>query len=299
MAPEPRFDCIDTGAAQLRYAMMGDPGRPLILCLHGFPEFWIAWREVMIELSREFFLVAPDQRGYNRSSRPDGVHAYGARHLVADIVALADQLSPERRFVLAGHDWGASVAYAYAFAHPERLSHLVIANGVHPACFQRAIFDDPGQRRASQYINRLRAPEADERMVENGFARTSRMMEGFSKTGWMTPALKEEYVAAWGQPGAMTAMLNWYRASPIEVPAPDAPPGEARVLSLPAEALTVRMPHLVIWGEADEALRPSCLAGLERHAPELTIRRFPEAGHWILHEKPAEVATAMGNFIND
>jgi pimeloyl-ACP methyl ester carboxylesterase len=293
---EPEFMSFDAGDVALNVAFAGDRAKQLVVCLHGFPEYWAAWREVMADLARDHFVVVPDQRGYNLSSKPDGVEAYRAKHMVRDLAALADHLSPNRPFVLAGHDWGASVAYGYAFAHPGRLSHLVIANGVHPWCFQNAIHTDAAQRLASQYMNILRAPASDTRMVEDGFRRTLRMIEGFSKAGWMTPDIRAGYLEAWGQPGAMPAMLNWYRASPIDVPLPDAEQGPAMVLTLPVEALAVRMPHLVIWGEADEALRPTCLAGLERFARDLTIERVRDAGHWILHEKPAVVASAIRRF---
>src|SRR5690606_18272097 len=148
-------------------------------------------------------------------SKPDGVDSYRVRHMVADLASLADALSPDRPFVLAGHDWGASVAYAYAMAHPARLSHLVIANGVHPVCFQRAIFRDEGQRGASQYINRLRAPDAEARLSEDGYRRLLRMIEGFSQASFMDEAMRKQYVEAWSRPGALTGMLNWYRASPL------------------------------------------------------------------------------------
>jgi epoxide hydrolase 4 len=157
MDDDVRFFRFDTGSVSLNVAEMGDARKPLIVCLHGFPEYWAAWEPVMRRLAGDFHLVAPDQRGFNLSDKPQGVDAYRSKHIVADLAALADHLSPDRPFLLAGHDWGASIAYAYAFAHPQRLSHLVIANGVHPALFQRAIFNDPEQRRASQYMNRLRA----------------------------------------------------------------------------------------------------------------------------------------------
>ena len=292
-----RFGFHAVDGVELHYAAAGNPGNPLIICLHGFPEYWAAWREVMTALADRYHLVAPDQRGFNLSSKPQGVDAYRARHMVADLAVLADRFSPGRPFVLAGHDWGASIAYAYAFAHPGRLSHLVIANGVHPACFQRAIFEDEAQRKASQYINRLRAPDADELMSEDGFRRTLKMIAGFSQTDWMMEETRADYLKAWSEPGAMTAMLNWYRASPIAVPLPGEPPGDSFVLSLPGEAMAVRMPHLVVWGDVDEALRPVCLEGLDRYSPDLTIRKIAGAGHWILHEKPAEVANAIRLFL--
>lgn len=291
-----RFGEATNGEVTIRYAAAGDPAAPLILMLHGFPEYWAAWKKVMLRLADRFHVVAPDQRGYNRSSKPQGVEAYRARHLAADVAAVADTLSPGRPFVLAGHDWGASVAYAYAFAHPERLSYLVIANGVHPACFQRAIFDDEGQRRASQYINRLTAADAEQLLSEDGYRRLMRMISGFSRTDWMTGEEADAYRRAWSQPGALTAMLNWYRASPVMVPEPGAPAPHSPILDIPAEQLSVRVPHLLIWGEADEALRPVCFEGLEEYAPRLTVERVAGAGHWILHEKPDAVAAAIRTF---
>jgi pimeloyl-ACP methyl ester carboxylesterase len=292
-----RFGFFDTGSVRLHVASAGDPEKPLIICLHGFPEYWAAWREVMLELADDFHMVSPDQRGFNLSSKPEGEEAYRAKHLVADLAALADHMSPGRPFILAGHDWGASVAYAYAFAHPGRLTHLIVANGVHPVCFQRAILEDSRQRQASQYFHKLRAPGAAERMMEDDFARTSRMIAGFSKTGWMTPEIAGQYRTAWGRPGAMQAMLHWYNSSPVLVPEPGAVVTDAPLLSIDAERVTVGMPHLVVWGEADEALRLVCLEGLDRFAADLTIKKVAGAGHWILHEKPAEVAMAIRGFI--
>lgn len=292
-----RFGFFDRGDVRLHVASAGDPAKPLVIFLHGFPEYWAAWQEVMLELAEDFHVVAPDQRGFNLSSKPVGEEAYRAKHLVADLAALADRISPGRPFILAGHDWGASIAYAYAFAHPCRLTHLVIANGVHPVCFQRAILEDAGQRRASQYFHKLRAAGAAERMVEDDFARTLKMIEGFSKTGWMTPEIAARYRAAWARPGAMQAMLHWYNSSPVIVPRPDEVVTDAPLLSMEPDRAMVRMPHLVIWGEADEALRPACLEGLDRYAADLTVKKVAGAGHWILHEQPVEVAKTMRKFL--
>lgn len=291
------FETHDAGGVKLHVASAGDPAAPLVVCLHGFPEYWAAWAGVMRELAGDFRLVAPDQRGFNLSSKPDGIEAYRAKHMVADLHALAARLSPEKPFVLAGHDWGASVAYAYAMTHRGRVSRLVIANGVHPVCFQRAIIEDDEQRRASQYINRLRADDAEELLSADGFRKLMRMIDGFSSTGFMTDAMRTGYLEAWSHPGALTAMLNWYRASPIIVPAPGELAENPLVLAMPEENFAVRMPHLVVWGQADQALRPSCLDGLGRFAPDQKVERIADAGHWVLHEKPKEVAAAMRAFI--
>jgi pimeloyl-ACP methyl ester carboxylesterase len=297
MSGDVRFFRFDTGQVSLNVAEMGDRSKPLVICLHGFPEYWAAWEDVMRALGADFHVVAPDQRGFNLSDRPQGVEAYRSKHIVADLAALANHLSPDRPFVLAGHDWGASIAYAYAFAHPQRLSHLVIANGVHPALFQRAISGNPEQRRASQYMNRLRAEGAEARMAEDDYRRTFNMLSGFSKTDWMTGDERARYMEAWSRPGAMTGMLNWYRASPITVPAEGEPAAHSPIDDIPDTAMRVRVPHLLLWGEADEALRPVTTDGLADFAPNLTIRRFANSGHWLLHEQPQAVANAIRGFV--
>jgi pimeloyl-ACP methyl ester carboxylesterase len=292
-----RFDTHLVGQVAINVAVAGDPSRPLLICLHGFPEYWAAWREVMEELESEFFLIAPDQRGFNLSSKPHGVPNYRTGCMVGDLASLGDRYSPDRPFILAGHDWGASVAYAYAMSHPDRVSHLVIANGVHPVCFQKAIFEDEEQRKASQYINRLRAGDAEELLAEDGFRRLTRMVEGFSAAPFFDDEMKAAYLVAWSRRGALTAMLNWYRASPIAVPETGASAAGASLLDVPAEKFRVAMPHLVLWGEEDQALRPSCLEGLDRFASDFAIETIPGASHWILHEKPHEVAAAIRRFV--
>ncbi len=297
MNDDVRFFRFDTGSVSLNVAEMGDAGSPLIICLHGFPEYWAAWEGVMCRMAPNFRIVAPDQRGFNLSDKPAAVEAYRSRHLVADLAALADHLSPHRPFILAGHDWGASVAYAFAFAYPDRLSHLVIANGVHPKLFQTAIFNDPEQRRASQYINRLRADDAEKLLSQDGYRRLFNMLSAFSKSDWMDEARQAAYREAWSRPGALEAMLDWYRASPIVVPRAGEPAGHSPIDDVLDDVVQVRMPHLLLWGEADGALRPSTMADLARFAPDLTVKRFPENGHWLLHERPEDIASATRSFV--
>lgn len=291
------FSRFNTGNVELNVAIAGDPAAPPIICLHGFPEYWAAWRDVMLDLARDFLVIVPDQRGYNTSSKPAEVSAYRGRALATDIAALADHYSPGKPVALAGHDWGASVAYATAFLFPERLSHLIIANGVHPVCFQRAIFDDPAQRAASQYINKLRESATDQRLVEDGCRRAFRMIEGFSPAPWLVGETRSGYRDAWSQPGAMTGMLNWYRASPVIVPEPGAPAPQSGLLNANMPAFMVKCPHLLIWGDADVALQPSCYADLGEFAADLRIEHIDGATHWVLHERSAEVASLIRDFV--
>ncbi|WP_136656918.1 alpha/beta hydrolase [Nitratireductor sp. XY-223] len=287
---------------RIHYMSAGDPSKPLMLCLHGFPEYWGGWRDIMPYLAETHNVVAPDQRGFGKSFKPEGEEAYQTRHLVADMAALADHLSPDAPFVLFGHDWGSAVAYSFAFSRADRLKALIVANGVHPYCFQKAIIEDPAQRAASQYMNFLRSDRAEAVMRADDFAKTLNMISGFSAAGWMSDAVKADYRAAWSGEGAMRAMLNWYRSSPVVVPPVEQAASELEgtipVYALPADALRVDVPHLVVWGDADEALRPSCLEGLDRFADDLAVETIPGTGHWILHERPAEVSHIVGNWLS-
>ena len=248
-------------------------------------------------LADDYFCVAPDQRGFNLSSKPESERDYAARHMVEDAFQLVEQLSLGRPFVLAGHDWGASVAYAFAMRHAERVSHLVIANGVHPATFQTALLTDPEQIAASQYFHLLRDPKAEEVLARDGYARLMNMLERFSQAPFLTDDAKAGYREAWGQPGALTAMLNWYRASPIYVPQADTQPDPDKALKADPEQMKITMPHLLLHGIEDQALRPSSFAGIDAYAPNLEVQRVEHASHWILHERPEFVAETMREWL--
>jgi pimeloyl-ACP methyl ester carboxylesterase len=275
----------------------GDPAAPLVLFLHGFPEFSGAWDEVLPAFGDRFHAVAPDQRGYARSSTPEGVEAYRIKHLVRDILALADQLSPGRPFAIVGHDWGASVAYATAIAAPARVSRLAVINGVHPGPFQRALIEDEGQRKASSYIPYLRDAKAEERLSANGFEKLLGMLVRFGPQPWLTPERQAAYLEAWSAPGALTGMLNWYRASPVLVPAPGEAIDPTKVVKLDPAQLRIRMPHLVIWGMDDQALPPSARATLADYCDDLTVHEIADADHWVVHQRPAEVVRHLKKFL--
>jgi pimeloyl-ACP methyl ester carboxylesterase len=242
--------------------------------------------------------VAPDQRGYARSSKPEGVEAYRVKHLVRDILALGDHYSPGRPFVLVAHDWGASVGYATAIAAPNRVAKLVVINGVHPGPFQRALIEDDAQRRASAYFHYLRAPEAEERLSANNFEKLLGMLSRFGPQPWLTPEKRAGYLEAWRQPGALTGMLNWYRATPIVVPKEGERVDPASVPKLDSAQLRVRMPHLVIWGMDDRALLPVTRATLADYCDDLTVREIAGADHWVVHQKTDEVIGYLREFLD-
>ena len=296
---------VDCGAVRLHFvhnavAVSQDgrlaDDRPVLVFLHGFPEYWAAWAPVFPHLAADHLLIAPDQRGFNLSDAPQEVSAYATGKLAGDIIAMTRKLLGDRRFLLCGHDWGASVAYALAIRNPERLTGLAIVNGVHPVLFQRALLLDPEQRAASQYFHILTAEGAAERMSANGFARTFSMFEKFSSSPWLGESERAGYLEAWSREGRMNAMLNWYRASPVIVPEPDEQGTNAPLRSGTPENFSVHVPHLLVWGIRDQALRPVCHAGLEEFVPDLERHEIATGDHWVIHTHGGSVAKLLRDF---
>ena len=275
----------------------GSDERPALVFLHGFPEFWIAWRDVFKELASDYIIVAPDQRGFNLSDALEGIKPYQTRNMVSDLFAITNALIGSRPFCLFGHDWGASVAYAAAIANPGRIERLVVANGVHPVCFQEALVDDPAQRAASQYFHILAAPDAAARMAENDYARTFSMFEKFSSLPWVDDAIRAEYLDAWSQPGRLQAMLNWYAGSQIVVPKPNEAIEPPPLYGGDVSRFSVPMPHLLIWGAKDQALLPSSTKRLEVFAQKLTRHVLPDADHWLLHTHALEITGIIRDYL--
>lgn len=279
----------------LNVALAGDRADPAVILLHGFPESHRTWRDIAPRLRDRFFLVMPDQRGFAGTDRPREVEAYQTDVLVSDVFALADALGLER-FALVGHDWGGAIAWPAALRGDPRLTRLAIVNAPHPVIFQKSLIENAEQRAASQYITAFRAPGFDKIVEAKGYDWF------FDKTfsGHVDPALipeteKRQYLAEWTQPGALAAMLNWYRASRLVVP----PPGVT--VPLPDWLLrafpTVRVPTLAIWGMGDPALLPLQLDGLDQLVEDLQIVRLPDAGHFAPWEAPDQVAAALEPFL--
>src|SRR5579872_4215882 len=273
---------------------------PLILFLHGFPEFWYEWKNQLAEFGKDHLAVAPDMRGYNLSDKPDSEEQYRMSYLVDDVLSLADHFSKGKKFVLVAHDWGGAVAWAFAIAHPERLSKLVIVNAPHPGVFARLLASDAKQQQASQYMLMFRSAQAEQTLSANNYvALVNAVLGAGLKDGVFTEDDKQEYIKAWSQPGALTGGLNYYRANRVGPPlAGQASEGTSSGgFGADPSKLTVKVPTLVIWGEKDTALLTSNLDGLDQFVPELTIKRIPEGTHWVIHEKPAEVNGYIRDFI--
>ncbi len=278
----------------LHYASCGEPGRPLLLCLHGFPEYWAAWEDVLPAFGTDFYAIAPDLRGFNLSSRPDEVAAYRAREIVADVLHLIRTLGYARAAVVA-HDWGGAAAWALAIARPDIVERLVVLNSPHPVPFARELANNPAQQAASAYMNWLRAPGAEARLAEDDFRRLEAFFVGMqrSETPWLTPEKLARYKQVWAR--GLSGGLNYYRASPLYPPT-DRDPG-ACALRLDPTQFVVRVPTLVLWGMRDTALLPPLLDGLGGLVPELTVERLESATHWLIHEEPALIARRVLDFV--
>lgn len=299
LAPAPqaeliRHDFAEVNGVQLHCASAG-AGR-LILFLHGFPEFWYAWKDQLVDLGRDFLAVAPDMRGYNLSSKPPEVEKYGVQYLVEDICALIRHLGAQR-CCLAGHDWGGVVAWAVAMAAPAVVEKLVIVNAPHPAVFERELRSNPAQQSASQYMLTLRTPQAEALISADGFARFQEGILGEGlRQGYFTEADRQAYLEAWSQPGAVTGGLNYYRAAKI---GPRTGPDDASPrLAGEFGSLEVKAPTLVIWGEKDPYLLGGNLDGLEEYVYNLRIERLPDAGHWVVHQKSGTVNSLLREFLS-
>ena len=267
-----RLHCTSEGAGSL------------MLFLHGFPEFWYQWRNLLPEFSRDHLAVAPDMRGYNLSDKPTELEQYQMHHLIEDVRALVEHLGYQR-FTLVAHDWGGFVAWNFAMTYPNWLDKLIIINSPHPAIFRRELTNNPAQQQASAYMQMFRDSRAETILSARNYARLTQMLFGDNLFG--SEAEKQEYIIAWSQLGALTGGLNYYRAmtGKNSINPPD-----------PASTM-VNVPTLVIWGEKDTALLTSNLDGLTQYVPDLTIKRIPEGTHWVIHEQPQTVIAFMREFL--
>ena len=276
---------IAAGGLQLHIAEAGPAeGRPLIL-LHGFPESARGWRRQIGPLARAGFrVVVPDQRGYGASDRPTGLEAYHLDRLAGDVVALADALG-FARFDLAGHDWGGLVAWWTASFHPDRVGRLAILNAPHPGVVRTYMRRHPSQWWRSAYVGIFQIPSLPERwMLARNALLLRRAMVSTSRPGTFSEAEIDAYAREWRQPGALTAMLAWYRA----------------LARLPRrEAPRVRMPTLILWGRKDHALQSGLAEASLALCDRGRVRWFPGVTHWIQHEEPEAVSDALTGFLSN
>lgn len=269
---------------RLHYAT-GGSGRPVVL-LHGFPDFWYGWN-LQIEplVNAGYCVIAPDQRGYNLSDKPSHVGAYRMDELASDVLRLVNEVAPGQRISLIGHDWGAAVAWWIAMVHPERLDRLAILNVPHPLIFEQTLMRNPRQLMRSWYAGMFQIPALPERLLAaNNWQGMQLALRTTSHRDTFSQADLALYCEAWSQPGAITAMLNWYRAA------------VRHRQHLPANP-RVHVPTLVLWGAGDVALSRDMAEPSRAMCDDGKLVLFEHASHWVHRDEPQRVNEMLLRFL--
>ncbi len=276
---------VSTNGINLHVIQAGPKEGPLVILLHGFPEFWYGWKHQIPYLARAGYQVwVPDQRGYNLSDKPEGIAAYNLDKLSDDIMGLIDAAGKEKAFLVA-HDWGAGVAWWSANRYPERIERMVILNVPHHAVMERAMKSTLTQLRKSWYVFFFQLPWLPEAIIRlANWAICIRSLEKSSHTGTFSKEDLMHYREAWSQPQAFTNMINWYRALMREKPKP-----------LPSPRISV--PTLVIWGAQDQFLGRELASKSMELCDEGHLVIIEEATHWVQHEEPKQVNELIKGFL--
>ncbi|MEM6856691.1 MAG: alpha/beta hydrolase [Pseudomonadota bacterium] len=278
--------CVDEGPVDA----------PVLIFLHGFPESHRTWRHQIHHFKDRYRCIAPDQRGYRQSSKPQAVDAYEPSKLIGDVFLLADTLGIAN-FTIVGHDWGGAIAWGVALAGQHaRVSRAIVANAPHPLIFQDLLYTNRAQREASQYIRGFRDTANDPLIKDRGLTGLMQKEVKWDRPSAMEPEERNELLRDWQNRDAAFGMINYYRASPIVVPAMDEP------FELPADYYAPELPNLtiptlVIWALDDGALPPDNIEGLEDIIDPLTIVKVPDCGHFVPWEAPEAVNSAMEKFL--
>jgi pimeloyl-ACP methyl ester carboxylesterase len=283
MEVQDRFATVD--GVRLHYVEAGEG--PLVVLLHGFPEFWWSWRQQIPALVEAGYrVVAPDQRGYAQSDKPRDWRAYRVERLAADVAGLIEALG-ERDAYVVGHDWGAVVAWMVATLHPERVRRLAILNVPHPAVMQRTLQRRPKQLLHSWYMFFFQLPWLPEQLMGRGGRRTLQSAYRDARPGAFTAEDLARYQEALNGPEGFRGPINWYRAALRRSP---------RAMS--AQYRPIPAPVLVIWGERDRFLIKEMADPDPRWVPDARVVRLPEASHWVQHDEPERVNALLADFFS-
>jgi pimeloyl-ACP methyl ester carboxylesterase len=274
---------VDSGGVKIHFVSLGKKEDPLIVMLHGFPDFWYSWRAQMPALARRFHVVAIDQRGYNLSGQPDGVENYRTEKLVADLLAVVDHFT-QGKAIIVGHDWGGLVAWTFAMTYPDRTDRLIVLNLPHPRGLIRELQSNPKQQKNSQYARDFQKPDAAKRLSPKAL------------TFWVNdPEARKVYEAALKR-SSMEGMLNYYKANyPRSAE-------DAKAKSEAAEAgraiPPVKCPVLLIHGLKDTALLPGALNDTWNWIDaDLTLVTIPGSGHFVQQDAADLVTRTMVSWL--
>lgn len=261
----------------------GESDAPLVILLHGFPECWVSWKDqIQPIVDAGYRVIVPDQRGYNLTDKPKSLDDYKIDVLASDVDAIREYAGCET-FHLVGHDWGAAVAWWYGMHHSERLRSLTVINVPHPTVFESTLKSNVRQLLKSWYMFYFQLPKLPEFMMSlMNFNRLKQTLVKSSNTGSFDSKILSQLETAWSQPGALTGMLNWYRAA----------------LRRPviASNLTVSCPTRILWGENDIALTKEMAQLSTQYCEDVELTYYPDGTHWLPNDHPERVATEIIRF---
>jgi pimeloyl-ACP methyl ester carboxylesterase len=273
---KPAEGFVDSNGVKIHYVEQGKG--PLVVLIHGFPDFWYSWHEQMPALAEHFHVVAIDQRGYNLSDKPDKVEDYAVPKLVGDIEAVLKHFNQEKA-VIVGHDWGGVVAWTFAMMHPEKTDRLIILNLPHPKGLARELANNPEQQKNSQYARDFQQPDAAQKVKPEMLMMALKIKD---------PEVRKKYLEAFKN-SSMEGMLNYYKANYPRPPYKDErefPPVKCRVL--------------MIHGLGDKALLPGALNDNWKWVEkDFTLVTVPDAGHWVHHDAAPFVTKTMVRWLTD
>ncbi len=275
----------DVNGIRIHYVAEGDG--PLLLLLHGFPQFWWAWRKIIPQLSNNFKVVVPDLRGYGGTDKPQNVSDYKLSTMADDVVGLIKHLGYSQAFI-AGHDWGGAIGWELALTHPKIVEKLVTINAPHPAKFAKAIRSNYKQMGRSWYMFFAQIPKLPEYLIG---LRTDKFLKGIfrgqavNKEVFPNDVL-QRYTDEYNKPGVIPASMNYYRAA-------------FRNANSPSSKLPISVPTLIIWGEQDTALSKELTFDMDKFfSAPFKIEYLPDSSHWVLDDKPDKVAELLNNFFS-
>lgn len=278
-----------------------NPSRQTIMFLHGFPEYWGTWHAQLEYFSNNYRVIAPDLPGYNLSDKPQDLSFFEVPNLIQFIAKFIQSVAPQEKVILVAHDWGGVLAWPIAAFFPHLIERLVILNAAHPSTFTREMIHNAEQRQKSEYIHELIASDAIDRLSANHHQYLKDKIFAGMRAGTLNETQRKMYQQVWAVPGAINGMLQYYRAMPQLAPSEKATGDTGKQVINPTQMkiphIRITCPTLILWGEQDQAFVKENIDGVEEYVPDLRIKRFPDASHWLQHELPNEVNHEIADFL--
>ena len=277
--------------------------RQTIVFLHGFPEYWGTWHAQLDYLSDKYRVIAPDLPGYNLSDKPQQQSFFEVPNLIQFIAKFIQGVAPQEKVIVVAHDWGGVIAWPLAAFFPQIVGRLVILNAAHPSTFTREMMHNAEQRQKSEYIHELIAPDGVEKLSANHHQYLKDKIFAGMQKGTLNDAQHQVYQQVWSVPGAVNGMLQYYRAMPQLAPSEKAFSDKSKQVITTTQMkipnIRINCPTLILWGEQDQAFVKENIDGVEEYVPDVRIKRFPDASHWLQHELPDAVNLEIEAFLQE